>query len=230
MIPPPSRNRKGPNYRREKPLHLLSGKKFLIVTEGEKTEPNYFKKLRVRLGLKTIDVEIVHPEGTDPRALVCEAIRLRSKRENEAKKRFDRVKYDEVWVVFDLEKIHDERRLLAREAIDQAKAQNIRVAYSDPSFEYWLLLHEEYTASEFNGSNEVIVRLKKYFQEYAKNQEFPPEFIEKIPTAVTHTERCRQHHKTSTGRDGMDRNPYTDVDCLVRSVNESARPESRFPL
>ena len=40
------------------PTNSFKEPKFLIVTEGEKTEPNYFKELRVRLGLKTIDVEI----------------------------------------------------------------------------------------------------------------------------------------------------------------------------
>ncbi|HNY25961.1 MAG TPA: RloB family protein [Candidatus Sumerlaeota bacterium] len=218
MIPPQSRERKGPHFRREKPLNLKSGKKFLIVTEGEKTEPNYFKKLRKYLGLRT-NVEVVHPDATDPITLVNEAKELRAKREREAKKRPDRVEYDEVWVVFDLEKIHDERRRLAGEAIEKARNSAIRVAYSDPSFEYWLILHEKYTAAPLQDGDESIKRLKEYWPEYEKNQEFPEKFIKKYPTATQNAERVRQYHEES-GNDGMNRNPYTEVDCLVQSLTK----------
>ena len=183
MTPPKSLSRKGTDYRRKKSSNESSrGNKFLIVTEGAKTEPNYFEKFREFLGLKSIDVKIVHPEGTDPKTLVHAAINLKSKNEKEAKRQQERingvVKYDEVWVVFDLEKTHDERRRLAREARDQAKAQNIQVAYSDPSFEYWLLLHLNDTTAPLKDSDEAVKRLKKHWPEYEKNKEFSSEFIE----------------------------------------------------
>ena len=44
---------------------LSSGQSFLIVTEGEKTEPQYFYALRDRLRLAATDVDIEHPKGTD---------------------------------------------------------------------------------------------------------------------------------------------------------------------
>jgi hypothetical protein len=46
-------------YRRGKPRFQPSGKAFLIVTEGEKTEPNYLKALRNRLQLNAAEVEIL---------------------------------------------------------------------------------------------------------------------------------------------------------------------------
>jgi len=67
-------------FRRGRPRFPSSGKAFLIVAEGEKTEPNYFRALRNRLELAAADVEILHPEGTDPVTLTRAAIQIRDER------------------------------------------------------------------------------------------------------------------------------------------------------
>ncbi len=64
---------RGPSDRKP-PKHSPSGKIFFIVTEGEKTEPNYFKKLRDRLKLTVNVVEVIHPDGTDLLTLTKDAI------------------------------------------------------------------------------------------------------------------------------------------------------------
>jgi hypothetical protein len=77
--------KRGPSsYRRGKPRFPSSGKSFLIVAEGEKTEPNYLKALRDRLQLNATEVEILHPEGTDPITLTQKAIELREVRKKSA--------------------------------------------------------------------------------------------------------------------------------------------------
>jgi len=101
---------RGPaSFRRGRPGLPPSGKTFLIVSEGEKTEPNYFRSLQKYLRLAAADVDIEHPEGTDPLTLTRAAIDLRDQRKKLTKKGFA-VAYDEVWGVFDLEKPHDQRR------------------------------------------------------------------------------------------------------------------------
>jgi hypothetical protein len=219
-------SRNAASFRRGNPRIPPSGKAFLIVTEGEKTEPNYLKKLRDRLQLSMADVVIVHPEGTDPLTLTRRAIELRDAREREAKKDLKKIPYDEVWVVFDLEKPHDERRKLADEARKLKGVKKIKFADSDPCFEYWLLLHEEYTTAPFTDCDEVTRRLRRSWSEYAKGHTPSSEFLEKIPTAVVRAERCREHHKTSNG----DGNPSTLMDILIRSLNAATRPHFRFCL
>lgn len=217
---------RGPNaYRRANPRFVPSGKAILIVTEGEKTEPNYLCALRDRFLLAATDIQILHPAGTDPLTLTRKAIELRNHRKRIAKKGFA-IEYDEVWVVFDMEKPHDERRRLAVQAMALPEAKGIKFALSDPSFEYWLLLHAEYTTASFVDADAVIKRLKKHWKDYAKAQRPTPEFLAKIPTAVTHAERCRQHHRAAvtTG------NPSTDVDLLVRSLNGATRTHLQFVL
>lgn len=212
-------------YRRGKPRFPSSGKTFLIVTEGEKTEPNYLHALRERLNLAAAEVEILHPEGTDPLTLTRAAIQIRDERKQLAKKGFG-IAYDEVWVVFDLEGPHDERRRLALEAMGLKEAAGIKFASSDPCFEFWLLLHEEFTTAPFAACDPVIERLEVHWKNYCKGLSPSPEFLEKIPTAVVHAQHCRQHHATSGG----DGNPSTKVDILVRLLNSATRRHLQFRL
>ena len=217
---------RGPSaYRRGRLQFPSSGKAFLIVTEGEKTEPNYLTTLRDRLQLNVVEVEIVHPNGTDPITLTQKAIALRAARKKAARNGFQ-IPYDEVWVVFDLEKPHDERRKLAEQAISMKEAVGIRFAVSDPCFEFWLLLHGEYTTSPFVGCEPVVKRLKKHWDSYAKGQKPVKEFLEKIPTAVANAQGCRQHHQDCAGNG----NPSTRVDLLVRSLNSATRSHLQFLL
>jgi hypothetical protein len=114
-------------------------------------------------------VEIHHPHGTDPLTLIRAAIAIRDQRKRQAEEGFN-ISYDEVWVVFDMEKWHDERRKLAVQAMNMKEAAGINFALSDPSFEFWLLLHKEYTTAPFADCERVIERLKVYWQNYSKGQ------------------------------------------------------------
>lgn len=176
------RGRQRNSFSRSRSDFPSSGQSFLIVTEGLKTEPNYLELLRKRLHLAAADVEIVHPNGTDPVTLTERAIELRDLR------------------------------------------KGIKFAASDPAFEYWLLLHEYYTTAPFSDCDALISRLKQFWTDYDKGRSPAPEFLEKIPTAVMHAERCRKLHQEIGGA----KNPSTDVDHLVRSLNLATRPHLQF--
>jgi hypothetical protein len=212
-------------FRRGKPRFQPSGQAFLIVTEGEKTEPNYFLALRKLLQLAAADVEILHPLGTDPLTLTREAIRIRDDRKSQAKKGFA-IPYDEVWVVFDLEKPHDGRHKLAANAMGLPEAAGIEFAYSNPCFEFWLLLHKQFTTAPFAGCDQVVKRLEVHWKNYFKGLSPTVEFLRRIPNAVVNAERCRKHHETSGG----DGNPSTMVDTLVRHLNSATRSHLQLAL
>ena len=63
--------------------------RFLIVCEGSKTEPNYFRSFRVPKNVVEVDV---HGLGEDPSKLVKSAKDLKNK---------DGDDYDQIWCVFD---------------------------------------------------------------------------------------------------------------------------------
>jgi len=210
-------------YRRGKPRFEPAGSTFLVVTEGKKTEPNYYKALRQNLRLSSADVEIVHPPATDPVSLTEEAIKLRNARNSDARKG-DGVVYDEVWVIFDLETTHDERRKLAAEAARIAKKESVNFAFSDPAFEYWLLLHFEYTTSAFEDCDAVINRLSLHWPGYAKGTVPVANLFKFLPDAIKRAQRCRMHHKTGGG----DGKPSTNNDVLVERLNAATRPHLRL--
>src|SRR5437867_9967969 len=85
--------------------------RFLIVCEGEKTEPNYFKSFRVPgVVLKVLGI------GQNTIRLVREAIKR--KREGD---------YDQIWCVFDRNSVPPQH---FNDAIDLAEREGIKVAYS----------------------------------------------------------------------------------------------------
>ena len=100
---------------------------FLIVCEGENTEPDYFRAFR----MTTAKVKAVG-QAMNTLSLVTKAISIR-----EADKKKKRV-YDQCWVVFDKD---DFPANDFNQAIMLAEKNDFHVAYSNQAFEYWFLLH-----------------------------------------------------------------------------------------
>ena len=107
---------------------------YLILTEGAQTEPRYLGGIASYINDtfgKNIEVRVpkitIQGKGKSSLRLVEEAIALRAKSHHI---------YQYCWVVFDKDDNKD-----FDEAIDLAKRNNIQVAWSNQSFEYWLCLH-----------------------------------------------------------------------------------------
>lgn len=142
--------------------------RILIVCEGEKTEPNYFKAFdKSRSGVIWYDIEI-HGEGKNTIDVVDRAIELR---------RAARIDYDSVWAVFDRDSFSADR---FNSAIIKARGNDIDCAWSNEAFELWYLLHfhNRVTAMERNEYKKAISKAvnnspknknKKKDYKYAKN-------------------------------------------------------------
>lgn len=115
------RRRSEPNLDRPA-AELIEKPSILIVCEGENTEPSYFNQFR----LSSATVKSVG-EGYNTISLVNRAIHLTNERQ-----------YDQVWCVFDKDDFSEND---FNNAIQIAKANNFGIAYSNQSFEYWLILH-----------------------------------------------------------------------------------------
>lgn len=104
---------------------------FLIVCEGEKTEPNYFKsfKTNVKSFVYTIDA---FGEASNTKDLVKRTITYRDKSSQQ---------YDSVWAVFDRDSFSSNN---FNGAIQLAESNNIKVGWSNEAFELWYLLHFQY--------------------------------------------------------------------------------------
>lgn len=102
-------------FKIEKPL-------ILIVCEGKNTEPSYFRQFK----LTSATIKPVG-EGYNTISLVNRAMQLALEK-----------KYDQVWCVFDKDDFPEND---FNDAITIASANGFGVAYSNQSFEYWLILH-----------------------------------------------------------------------------------------
>lgn len=116
-----AKRRTEPSFERPEPL-LVEKPTILIVCEGENTEPSYFKQFRLTSAtIKSIG------EGYNTISLV-----------NRARELSENNKYDQVWCVFDKD---DFDNIDFNNAIVMAEANQFGVAYSNQSFEYWIILH-----------------------------------------------------------------------------------------
>ena len=135
----------------------------LIVSEGTKTEPNYFKAFRsFNRGTVVYEIE-VKGEADNTINIVDKAIELRNKGN-----------YDSVWAVFDKDSFPADR---FNAAIIKAASNGIGCAWSNEAFELWYLYHfqnrvtamsrKEYADAISNAVNKKWKPKKKYV--YQKN-------------------------------------------------------------
>lgn len=139
-------------------------KRYLIVCEGSKTEPNYFKEMRHALRLRTTKIEICGKEcGSDPVSVYKYAAELY---DNEAD-----VRYDAVYCVIDKDSHKNLDKALKLIA---DKGENFNAILSDPCFEVWLLLHhsahsKSFIATPRKSAGELVLSLlRKHDKIYAK--------------------------------------------------------------
>ena len=205
------KNRKFSPPTQAKASRERSGDLILILAGGEKTETNYFTALRNRLRLSREKITVVYPGYTDPLSLLKEA---------EAEKYQN--KYDQIWLVCDLEAVNSPCRKQYQQACKQIKTkEKIRFAVSTPCFEYWYILHYEYTSRHLPDDKAARKRLKQHIPDYLKgNFRITEDFFAKTKTAVTHAKRLRA--------DQSIKEPQTSVDLLVAELNQHTLPENRL--
>jgi hypothetical protein len=211
------------------------GDTFLIVTEGTVTEPTYFVLLRDELQLPTVTIRILPGDASDPRHVILTAEKIaREQREKAAKRRigFDEPEwFDHVWAVVDTDVAS--RLGFWNEVVQLANSRGVSLAHSTPCFEYWLLLHLEYTTrSDLHNGAAAKSAVKEALQrDYSTSAATALEALKEIvplwPRAVAHAVRVRAYHFEARTRDPA--NPSTQVDLLVGELRDSV-PRHRQPL
>ncbi|MCF7955778.1 MAG: RloB family protein [Phycisphaerae bacterium] len=215
---------RGRNLERRKPLRT-TGKTVLIVCEDAKSSTDYFKKLRSKLNIKPVNVEVCGKEcGSDPRSVV-----------NYANKRKDAAvispvgdAYDETFCVIDIDK-HQADNLNA--AIQKARDSDIHLIISNPCFEYWYVLHFKKTGSVYNHYQSVQKEIRDILRQEFKDTRYKYEksgcqFFDTIyPKTRTAIENSRSilksQHKNEP--DLSKCNPSTHVHQIVECMMEMAK-------
>lgn len=188
---------------------------FLIVCEGEKTEPNYFKSFPKKVGKIIYDIEF-EGGGISTIKVVEKAIELRDK---------SKQKYDRVWAVFDRDSF---KANSFNSAILKAKANNIKCAWSNEAFELWYLLHfhnrvtamkrTEYEKAIEEAVNGKIGKKKKKF-EYKKNSPEMYTLLSRIGNQELAIKWAKELANSISGEQFANYNPQTMVFKLVEELN-----------
>lgn len=190
-------------------------KKVLIVCEGSKTEPNYFKGLKKHLKLTSANIDIVEGDGkTTPMSIIKRAC----KKYNE-EKRDSRDPFDKIFCVFDQNGHNDYPEALRK--LYMKKYNKFEAITSVPAFEYWLLLHFKYTRKPFN-SKEVLSCLKNKHPKYRKGDEnIFEDFRDKLEVAKKNAARSLKDANSSETD-----NPSTKVHELVDYLQKTKKNNS----
>ena len=188
------------------------GKRFLIICEGEKTEPHYFESFpQPRDGFI-----IVEGVGANTDSLVELAITIRAEMERER-----RQKFTDVWCVFDRDSFPAQN---FNRALELAELNRIEAAYTNEAFELWYLLHFAYhdTAVSRHDYRAKLSDSNRLNFKYAKNNpDMYDILLDRQPDAMRN---ARQLFSTYGRRLNPEKsNPITRAHRLVRELNKAAQ-------
>lgn len=201
---------------------------YLIVTEGEKTEPMYFeglvKDIKRHIGgnMDIIETPVVdiNGEGRSTLGLVRETEHII----NRAK-----IIYQHVWVVLDKDDFDD-----FDEAVALAEEKGYKVAWSNECFEYWIYLHFDYSDMPINRFewfkklNHLFYVLDLGSGKYRKNYKNLYRMLDRqdgINIAVKNAKRRMENYDPNIYRPSQ-YNPGTTVHLLVEELRNYI-PEDR---
>jgi len=126
---------------------------------------------------------------------------------------------DQLWCVFDCD---DNKDSELQAAISYAEKHGYKIAYSNPAFEYWYLLHFEKRNGYLKDSATVIDILKNkgYLENYGKSVDVFEELQEHQPEAIQYAkERVERLTRDQVAVICRDSNPVTTVYELVEFLN-----------
>lgn len=189
---------------------------YLIVCEGKKTEPNYFNGLKKKINEKygnKVDVLIPNIDIKGIGMNTTSLVKYTQKTVNHANK-----VYGQVWVVFDKDDYNDEQ---FDSAIDNC---NYNVAWSNPNFELWLLVHFK-KVNRYISKDDVLQELSKEFQkkgfgDYTKNDTNIFEKVTSEGKLHTAIKNCEYMEELNKDGQASQRNPMTKVYKTVDGLKE----------
>lgn len=189
--------------------------KLLIACESKETEPNYFNNAKEIWKLSSVfvvKVKYSQKAKGDPRKLIAEA----KKWQDEAKE--EGMPYDQVWCVFD-----DDGRTSAKTACEKAEKFQFKIAFSNPAFELWLLMHFQDQNASLD-QNEALKKLKKKMPGFEKNAaDLFVQLETNLDSAIQRAQVLRKQHRQDQNDETS--NPSTSVDQLMGELQKMVRPK-----
>lgn len=196
----------------KRPSGVLDERKFFLIVAEGKTEAQYFTYFSSTTGPRIEPVDKQDSKGS----LVKKAIALRSQYIKE--KRY--AEGDETWAVFDRDvdskKPNDKETF--NQALELASKNNIQVAYSNDSFELWLLLHLQVVSTAIHRDD-----IEKKLKEHLGSYEHGDDVFDKINANYGEAVKRAKHMRKEARENRMqpvDANPSTTVYVLTEKLRK----------
>lgn len=219
MKRPVKKDKSGVGFKRGEGPRLISHR-VLIVTEGSKTEPEYFKMLMQELKLSASDVYIPKNRRSSPIGVVNYAINY-----------IDEFgEFDMVYCVFDRDS-HADYDDAIKMVDEYVKGRNLkgkfRAITSVPCFEIWYFWHVSESAPQFGGGgspcDELIIKLKStpQFKNYDKKscKEFYSKISNNRSNAINKAKQILKSAQSSKQKKYHE-NPSTRIHEIVEHLSE----------
>src|SRR4029077_3590037 len=188
--------------------------KITIVSEGRLTEPDYFYALARACGaLVSFDIEIEKAAGV-PLSVVNKAIDLLP----HLRRMTSFSHKDTVWAVFDRDQHPN-----FDEAINKGNEAGVNIAFSNPCFELWLVLHFQDWDRPM-GRHEMQGELRKLVPTYDPNGGKRADFTFLADGVEAASHRGRQMEQRRIDERNSRGNPVTTVFYLVDHMRQSKNP------
>jgi len=185
-------------------------RKVVIVCEGEKTEINYFNGFKTRGS--GVEIIPIHGKCTDPKSIVSYA-----EERMYCKWSIDLEEGDGVWCAFDVD---ENKNQTIKDTCEHAKAKDIKIALSNPSFELWFLLHYKDIFSPITRQD-AIRELKTFISDYEKNKKINYFLLEKLSDAIIRAKQLnKKHQKENKELFSTESNPSTQVFELIEFIQK----------
>lgn len=194
----------------------------IIACEGKRTEPAYFRKLfdllKKRRQLSKESCVIALHQHTDPPGVLEDLLK------HQTKSGFTYKDYDLRWIVIDRDPEQTygggHQKVAFNEAIFRGhnNKPKVNVAWSNPSFEIWFLLHFEYrnTAIDRRDLNKRLDQLLG--EPYSKSDSEIFNALEhRLPTAIKNAKKL-EDDALKRGIEPAETNPGTTVHKLVKQL------------
>lgn len=204
---------KDSDLRRRRPVREPKPR-FVIVCEGAKTEPEYFKAVTQCMHGALIELEVIGGAGVAKTV----ARRAVDRKKSQGRKRNSFEAGDQVWAVFD----HDDHPELLQ-AIMICENDGVGVGRSNPCFELWLILHIE-DFQRPDDRHAIQAHLKSLHSAYDAKTADCLALVEDIEKAEERAARQLTRREEEGNRLAA---PSTTVFELTRAIREAARQARR---
>ena len=205
---------------RPQPDTRVRKRRYLVVTNGEVTEPGYFKYLESEIGHA---VFTIRTSTEDPSSLANLAYRICSRERESGTSSLDGV--EAVFVVTDVDAFTASQFQSAQHT---CKRGEMELVISNPCFEVWIIDHLTVCPESCSVTKEAERKAKDLGlvggsrNKYVTLDAIDGQLTNACVNAARHNTEERRKRRETLGR--MDFGPWTDMPKLIERVDNGAQP------